>query len=162
VVSFFETPETASGRAAGRHGLDRGRPSAAVPSLGTSRTRWPVVAWIRLSLPPQPAPVMLTPGPPPPPSPPLDLLEPNPITTDPRKRVFAFEEPHDEFVVRLVWDADDEGVLEAEYRAPLYGQRLPNAEVLVFWEAVKRLIAPIGPLPVESADPRPAPPGRSP
>lgn len=131
-----------------------GRP-APVPSLGTSRSRWPVVAWIRLTLPPAPAPVQLTPGPPPPPAPPLDLLEPNPVTTDPRKRVFAFEEDHGEFVVRLVWDADDAGVLEAECRAPRYGERPPNAEVLAFWAAVKALIAPIAPLPVESADPRP-------
>ncbi|MGP8078622.1 MAG: hypothetical protein ACLQD8_05640 [Thermoplasmata archaeon] len=129
-----------------------------MPSLGTSRTRWPVVAWIRLTLPPAPAPMMLMPGPPPPPSPPLDLLEPNPVVTDPRKRVFAYEEDHDDWVVRLVWDSDDAGVLEAECRAPVYGARLPNAEVVKFWAAVKALLAPIGPLPVESADPRPEPP----
>ncbi|MGB6500141.1 MAG: hypothetical protein WBG19_01890 [Thermoplasmata archaeon] len=128
-----------------------------MPSLGTSRSRWPVVAWIRLTLPPAPAPMMLMPGPPPPPSPPLDLLAPNPVTTDPRKRVFAYEEDHDEYVVRLVWDADDAGVLEAEYRAPLYGERPTNVRVLEFWAAVKVLIAPLGTLPVESADPRPRP-----
>jgi hypothetical protein len=104
--------------------------------------------------------MLLLPGPPPPPSPPLDLLEPNPVPTDPRKRVFAYEEPHGDWVVRLVWDADDAGVLEAECRAPLYGERLPDAEVRSFWAAVKALISPIGPLPVESADPRPAPPGK--
>ncbi len=103
--------------------------------------------------------MQLTPGPPPPPSPPLDLLAPNPVATDPRKRVFAFEEEHDDYVVRLVWDADDAAVLEAECRAPLPGRRLPNAEVARFWGDVKRLVASIGPLPVESADPRPAPPG---
>ncbi|HTW54971.1 MAG TPA: hypothetical protein VMG36_00775 [Thermoplasmata archaeon] len=126
-----------------------------MPSLGVARSRWPVVAWIRLLLPPAPAALQLMPGPPPPPVPPLDLLAPNPVATDPRKRVFAFEEDHPDWVVRLVWDADDPGVLEAECRAPLYGARLPAAEVTKFWAAVKALIAPIGPLPVESADPRP-------
>jgi hypothetical protein len=126
-----------------------------VPSLGVSRTHWPVVAWIRLRLPLRPAPVLLMPGPPPPPDPPLDVLAPNPITTDPRKRVFAYEEEHEEWVVRLVWDADDPELLEAECRAPLYGQRLSKADVPKFWAAVKALIAPLGPLPVESADPRP-------
>lgn len=126
-----------------------------MPSLGTSRTRWPVVAWIRLKLPERPPPVTLTPGPPPPPAPPLDLLEPNPVPTDPRRRVFAFEEEHDRWVVRLVWDTDDPGLLEAECRAPVYGRRLPDEEVGRFWAAVRRLVAPLGPLPVESADPIP-------
>jgi hypothetical protein len=126
-----------------------------VPSLGVSRSHWPVVAWIRLTLPPRPPPMMLTPGPPPPPAPPLDILEPNPVTTDPRKRVFAYELEKDDWVVRLVWDADDPELLEAECRAPLYGQRLPKADVPKFWAVVKELIAPIGPLPVASADPRP-------
>jgi len=130
-----------------------------VPSLGVSRSQWPVAAWIRLKLPTPPAPIMLTPGPPPPPSPPLDLLEPNPVATDPRKRVFAFEEDHESYVVRLIWDTDDPELLEAEYRAPLFGSRPTNANVLEFWAAVKRLIAPIGPLPVDSADPRPRPAG---
>ncbi len=128
-----------------------------MPSFGVSRTRWPVVAWIRLGLPPRPAPVQLMPGPPPPPIPPLDVLAPNPVTTDPRKRVFAFEEEHENWVVRLVWDADDPAVLEAECRAPLHGQRLPKAEVPKFWAAVKAIVAPLGPLPVEAADPRPEP-----
>ncbi len=126
-----------------------------VPSLGASRTHWPVVAWIRLRLPERPAPMLLMPGPPPPPDPPLELLAPNPVATDPRKRVFAYEEEHGAWVVRLVWDADDPLLLEAECRAPLYGQRLPKAELPKFWAAVKALLAPIGPLPVESADPRP-------
>ncbi len=69
--------------------------------------------------------------------------------------MFAYEEDHDDWVVRLVWDADDPLLLEAECRAPLYGQRLSKAEVPAFWAAVRALIAPIGPLPVESADPRP-------
>ena len=126
-----------------------------VPSLGVSRTRWPVVAWIRLKVPPPPAPVLLTPGAPPPPDPPLDLLAPNPVATDPRKRVYAYEEDHDGWVVRLVWDTDDPELLEAECRAPLYGTRLPKEGVAAFWAAVKQLIAPIGPLPVDSADPWP-------
>jgi hypothetical protein len=126
-----------------------------VPSLGTPRSHWPVVAWIRLKLPP-PAPViMLTPGLPPPPDPPLEILRPNPVPTDPRKRVFAYEEDHDDWVVRLVWDADDPEVLEAECRQPLYDRRLDRARVTQFWAAVKQLVAPIGPLPVEGADPRP-------
>jgi hypothetical protein len=126
-----------------------------VPSLGTSRSRWPVVAWIRLKLPPQPPPMTLMAGAPPPPAPPLDILEPNPVPTDPRKRVYAVEEDHDAWVVRLVWDADDPELLEAECRAPLYGQRLPKEEVVKFWTAVKALVAPLGALPVDGADPRP-------
>lgn len=126
-----------------------------MPSLGVSRTHWPVVAWIRLRLPSRPPPVLLMPGPPPAPEPPLAVLAPNPITTDPRKRVFAFEEEHEDWVLRLVWDADDPELLEAECRAPLYGQRLPATEVPRFWAAVKSLLSPLGPLPVESADPRP-------
>ncbi len=98
---------------------------------------------------------MLTAGPPPPPAPPLDLLAPNPVPTDPRKRVFAYEEELADWSVRLVWDADDPELLEAECRAPIFGARLPRAEVPKFWAEVKRLIAPIGPLPVDAADPRP-------
>ena len=124
-------------------------------SLGVSRTHWPVVGWIRLRLPDRPAPVALVPGVPPPPDPPLDLLAPNPIATDPRKRVYAYEEEHDAWVVRLVWDADDPGMLEAECRAPIYGGRLPAREVPRFWAAVKALTAPLGPLAVDGADPRP-------
>jgi hypothetical protein len=98
---------------------------------------------------------MLTPGPPPLPPPPLDLLVPNPVPTDPRRRVFSFEEDHDDWVLRLVWDAEEPEILEAEYRAPIYGRRAPPSEVPKFWAAVKSLVAPLGPLPVESADPRP-------
>jgi hypothetical protein len=126
-----------------------------VPSLGVAKSHWPVVAWIRLVVPDPPAPVMLTAGLPPPPDPPLDILERNLIATDPRKRVYAYEEEHPDWVVRLVWDADDPGFLEAECRAPMYDRRLPRGEVPKFWAAVKALIAPIGPLPIESADPRP-------
>ena len=95
------------------------------------------------------------PGSPPPPDPPLAILAPNPVVTDPRKRVYAFEADHGDWVVRLVWDSDDPELLEAECRAPLYHQRLPRAEVARFWTAVKELVAPISPLPVEAADPNP-------
>jgi|SRR5580658_1443082 hypothetical protein len=91
----------------------------------------------------------------PPPDPPLDILEPNPITTDPRKRVFSFEEDHDAWTVRISWDADDPDLLEAECRAPYYDRRLPKSDVPKFWAAVKVLTAPLGPLKVEGADPRP-------
>jgi hypothetical protein len=114
-----------------------------------------VVAWIRLKLPQRPPPVGLIPGVAPPPDPPLDLLAPNPVPTDPTKRVYAYEEEHEAWVVRLIWDADDPELLEAECRAPSYGGRLPKAEVAKFWAAVRPLLAPIGPLLVDSADPRP-------
>ncbi|MGP8159061.1 MAG: hypothetical protein ACLPWO_05610 [Thermoplasmata archaeon] len=126
-----------------------------MPSLGVASSHWPVVAWIRLRLPPRPPPVLLMPGLPPPLDPPLDILAPNPVPTDPRKRVFAFELEKRDWVVRLVWDSDDPDLLEAECRAPLYGRRLPKEDLPRFWATVKELIAPIGPLPVESADPRP-------
>ncbi len=126
-----------------------------MPSLGVARSHWPVVAWIRLKVPPPAAPVMLTGGPPPPPDPPLEILASNPVPTDPRRKVFAYEVDRPDWTVRLVWDADDPEVLEAECRAPIYAGRLPKSEVPRFWAAVKELIAPIGPLPVESADPRP-------
>jgi hypothetical protein len=95
------------------------------------------------------------PGVAPPPIPPLDILAPNPVPTDPRRRVYAFEMEKPEWVVRLIWDADDPELLEAECRAPLYGERLARSDVPRFWAAVKELVAPLGPLPVESADPRP-------
>jgi hypothetical protein len=128
-----------------------------VPSLGASRSHWPVVAWIRLKLPARPPPMSLMAGVAPPPDPPLDVLEPNPVTTDPRKRVYAYEEDRGDWVLRLVWDADDPDLLEAEYRAPIYGGRLPPSEVPKFWSSVKKLTEPIGPLPIDAADPRPPP-----
>jgi hypothetical protein len=88
--------------------------------------------------------------------PPLDVLEPNPVTTDPRKRIFAYErEQPGGWVLRIVWDADDPEILEAEYRAPFYRQRLPRESVPTFWAAVKEQTASLGPLPVLGADPRP-------
>jgi hypothetical protein len=94
-------------------------------------------------------------GPPPPLEPPLDFLKRNPVPTDPRKQVYAWEEDRQDWVLRLVWDADDPEVLEAEYRAPIYGRRLPREEVPQFWQAVKARIAALGPLLVDAADPRP-------
>jgi hypothetical protein len=113
-----------------------------------------VVAWIRLTLPPAQAPLTLM-GPPLPPDPPLEILEKNPVATDPRKRVYAFETDVEAGVVRLIWDADDPEVLEAELRAPVYGSRVPKEQVREFWNAVKSLVAPIGPLPIQAADPKP-------
>ncbi len=127
----------------------------AVPSFGVSRTRWPVVAWIRLRLEAPPPPMLLMPGPPPPPEPPLEILEPNPVPTDPRRRVFAYEEDHGDWVLRLVWDTDDPLLLEIECRAPLYRQRVPPEMVGAFWTEAKRLVAPISPVEVEAADPYP-------
>ena len=126
-----------------------------MPSFGVSKTRWPVVAWIRLRLPERPPPTLLMPGPPPPPEPPLEILESNPVPTDPRRRVFAYEEDHGDWVVRLVWDTDDPSFLEVECRAPLYGRRLAKEGVGAFWQAAKRLVAPISPVEVEAADPAP-------
>jgi hypothetical protein len=126
-----------------------------VPSLGVARSHWPVVAWIRLRLPPAPHPMTLMGSVPPPPDPPLEILLRNPVATDPRKRVFAYEEENEDWVLRLIWDADDPTVLAAEYRAPSYDRRPPKDAVLRFWQAVKQKIAPIGPLPIEAADPLP-------
>ena len=128
-----------------------------VPGLGAAQTRWPVVAWIRLVLPPRPAPTVLL-GPPPQPEPPFDWLEPNPVATDPRRRIYAHEEPlGEQAVVRLIWDTDDPGLLEAELRAPMPGKRPPVGLVDRFWEAVRRRTSSLGPLRVDGADPRPGP-----
>ncbi len=124
-------------------------------SLGVSRTGWPVVAWIRLRLRERPTPLSLVAGVAPPVVPPLDILETNPVPTDPRKRVFAYEEEHGSWVLRLVWDADEPELLEAEFRSPRYGVRPSSEEVRAFWGEVRRLTAPIGPLAVDGADPRP-------
>jgi hypothetical protein len=128
-----------------------------VPSLGASRTHWPVVAWIRLKVPPPEAPILLLGGTPPPPPPPLEIMERNPVTTDPRKKVYAYEEERDggAWVLRLVWDTDDPELLEAELRAPMANRRPDGALVRSFWAAVRERIAPLGPLPVLAADPPP-------
>lgn len=125
-----------------------------MPSLGAARTRWPVVAWIRLKLPARPPPLTLL-GPPAPPDPPLDILQRNPVATDPRRQVYAFEEERGDWVLRLVWDMEDPDVLEAEYRAPMFGGRLSREKVPEFWQAVKFRVQELGPLAVEAADPRP-------
>lgn len=126
-----------------------------MPSLGATRSHWPVVAWIRLRVPPPPPALMLTPGPPPPPDPPLEALAREPISTDPRKRVYATEEEVEGGVLRLVWDSDDPEFLEAELRAPYYGTRLPPDRVRAFWVLVKERVRSLGPLPVDGADPPP-------
>ena len=92
----------------------------------------------------------------PPLDPPLPFLVANPVPTDPRRKVFAYEEERDDWVLRLVWDQDDPGLLSAEYRAPLYGRRLEAPEVRKFWQVVKEKVESLGPLRVESADPRPS------
>lgn len=94
-------------------------------------------------------------GPAPPLEPPLDIMVRNPVMTDPRKRVFSYEEDHGEWVLRLVWDSDDPTILEAEYRAPVYDRRLSREKVPMFWKAVKEKTQPLGLLPVDAADPRP-------
>lgn len=99
--------------------------------------------------------MMLTSGPPPPLDPPLDQLVHNPVTTDPRKRVFAHEEDHGDEVYRLVWDSDDPRILEAELRIPAFGRRPSSEEIRRFWEWIRAQVRTIGPLPVEAADPRP-------
>lgn len=127
-----------------------------MPLLGAARTHWPVAAWIRLRLPPAPPPMLLLGSQPPPAAPPLDILVPSPVATDPRRRIFAFEEEREGgWILRLVWDAEDPGILEGEYRAPIYRSRLPASEVPRFWAAVKERVAPLGPLAVDSADPHP-------
>lgn len=112
-----------------------------------------MVAWIQLRLPEPPPPVTLL-GSPPPPDPPLEILENNPVPTDPRRKVFAFEEERGDWVLRLTWDADDPTLLSAELRAPGYA-RPSREKVEEFWRAVKEKVAPLGPLPIEGADPRP-------
>lgn len=112
-----------------------------------------MVAWIQLRLPEPPPPVTLL-GSPPPPDPPLEILENNPVPTDPRRKVFAFEEERGDWVLRLTWDADDPTLLSAELRAPGY-TRPSREKVEEFWRAVKEKVAPLGPLPIEGADPRP-------
>ncbi len=123
-----------------------------MPSLGVSRTHWPVLAWIRLQLPP-PEPKVALLGPPPPPDPPLEILTANPVPTDPRRRIFAYEEDRGGWILRLVWDSDEPTILEAEYRAPIYGQRLGGEQVPEFWAAVKERVVSLGPLTILGADP---------
>ncbi len=125
-----------------------------MPSLGAAQTRWPVAAWIRLQLPAPPPPTMLL-GPPPPPDPPIDGLRPNPVSTDPRRRIWALEEDREGWILRLVWDADDPTFLEAEYRTPRSSGRPSKEKIRAFWEAVRAHTRPLGPLAVIGADPTP-------
>jgi hypothetical protein len=120
----------------------------------SSRHHWPVVAWLRVKLPPPEAPVALL-GPPPPLAPPLDILRRSPVATDPRRQIYAFEEELEDGVLRISWDADDPELLDAELRAPYYDRRLPREKVPAFHRAVKARLAPLGPLPILGADPRP-------
>ncbi|MCI4334374.1 MAG: hypothetical protein L3K04_01880 [Thermoplasmata archaeon] len=116
---------------------------------------WPVRAWIRIALPPSDAlPVLM--GPPPPPEPPGgDLLERLPAGPDPRKRLYAFEEPDGEGILRVLWDSDEPERLQVELRLPEYGTRIGPERLRAFWSHVRERLAPMGPLRVESADPRP-------
>jgi hypothetical protein len=116
---------------------------------------WPVLAWIRLNLPEPPAPLMLTKGPPPPPSPPLDLLESEPVATDPNVRLYSHSEALDEGLLRLFWQADNPLLLTAEYREAVTVSRLAPEKVRRFWETVKARVQELGPLSVEGADPFP-------
>ncbi len=119
---------------------------------------WAVAAWVRFRLPELAPPLVLLGGSPPPPRPPLDLLEPEPVATDPTMRVFAHVTEFAPGLIRIAWRANDPGHLVAEYREPLTVARLPPERVRRFWEALRPLLAEIGPLPIEAADPRPAPP----
>lgn len=113
-----------------------------------------MAAWVRLRVPSPPETLVLMGSLPMPPSPPLDLLVPEPVSSDPRKRLFAWEGRWQGGVVRLRWDADAAGLLDAEYRIP-ERRRIAPKEVRAFWEEVKRRVTPLGPLVVESADPWP-------
>lgn len=112
-----------------------------------------VAAWIRLRV-PEPAPVVVLMGKPPPPGPPLELLQPDPVMTDPRKRIYSFEEEWGSGLIRMKWDADMPEVLEAEYRMT-ERRRVPPQEVRSFWAEVKKHTSELGPLPVDGADPVP-------
>ena len=136
--------------------VKKGRPpDRSVPPPPSPKRRFGhTSAWIRLRLPPPAPTVMLMGSFPPPPSPPLDLLKPEPVSTDARKRIFVFEEPWQGGVLRLKWDADDAERLEAEYR--LSERRRPSSEeIRAFWARVKERVGELGPLPVEGADPLP-------
>ncbi|HZY70406.1 MAG TPA: hypothetical protein VFF67_05445 [Thermoplasmata archaeon] len=127
-----------------------------MPRATPTRQQWPVVAWVKLKLPPPERPTTLL-GPPLPPDPPLDILEHAPVVTDPRRRIFAFEEELDDGVLRIVWDAENPEVLEAELRAPYFDRRLPRSKVPRFYRSVKERVGSLGPLPILAADPKPTP-----
>ncbi len=116
--------------------------------------RWPVLAWVRLRLPPSPPPVLLTPGAAPPPNPPLQSLTRTSVPTDPRKRVYGWLGPWKDGAIHLRWDADSPEFLEVELRAPRRRNPGPG-EVEEFWDAVRPLLMEVGPLKVDGADPWP-------
>jgi hypothetical protein len=115
---------------------------------------WPVRAWLRLKLPPADAPQVLL-GPPPPPEPPGDFLEAIPPGPDPRKRLFAWEEPDGEGVIRMLWDSDEPERLNVELRLPDYTERLSSERLRAFYAHARSRLASLGQLQIESADPRP-------
>ncbi|MGI0052786.1 MAG: hypothetical protein ACRECR_00810, partial [Thermoplasmata archaeon] len=99
----------------------------------------------------------LTPGPPPPPVPPLDLMEAEPVATDPSMRVYAHLADLDPGMIRLAWHANDPTHLVAEYREPRSVARLSPERIRRFWDAVRPMLTELGPVPIEAADPRPGP-----
>jgi hypothetical protein len=123
--------------------------------MASEFSHWPVLAWIRLRIPEAPPALMLIPGPPPPPEPPLDEMLPAPISTDPRRRLFAWEGKYDQGAIRIVWEADNPSYITAEYRERVHAGRPAAETVRRFWSAVKVHVQPLGTLPVEAADPWP-------
>lgn len=115
---------------------------------------WPVRAWIRLRLPPSEAPMVLM-GTPPPPEPPGDFLVPLPSGPDPRKRLFGWEEPDGDGVLRMLWDSDEPERLNVELRLPGYGERLSPERLRAFYDHARQRLSGLGRLSIESADPRP-------
>lgn len=94
-------------------------------------------------------------GPPPPPDPPLSSLVFRPVPTDPRPRFFVLDEPLPDGLLHLSWNAEDPDHLDAELRVTAEGRHVPPEVVGRFWAAVRRHVAPLGPVQVEGADPRP-------
>ena len=106
---------------------------------------------------------MLTAGPPPPADPPLPELKFRPVPTDPRPRFFVFEEETDFGAVLLSWNADDPDHLDAELRVPSTDRHVSPETIDRFWDAVRGRVAPLMPVQIEGADPKPPPrPARHP
>jgi hypothetical protein len=110
-----------------------------------------------MRIPPPPAPVMLTGGPPPPLDPPLPELVFRPVPTDPRPRFYVLDEETPDGLLHFSWNADDPEHLDAELRVVSDSRHVSNDVVLRFWSAVRARVAPIAPVQVEGADPRPLP-----
>ena len=121
-------------------------------TVNPRRYQWPVLAWIRLRLPEGmgSGPTASSRAAP---SPPLETLRREPVVTDPRKRIFVQETAHGAGILRILWDADSPGILEAEWREP-QRRKVSREELRMFWERTRELLTPVGPLPVEAADPR--------